>query len=88
MAIVEPVHSSSAYPYYFDCYNSCCYGPTPQELAEMERRKERIKQLCLQAIEFLIEWHSKTLLPWRILGKRFDFRSSPRWSSKRWKSKT
>lgn len=52
---------------------------TRKELAWLNSTRE---PLDLEAI------FERMIRPLLLVFRRFDFRSSPRWSSKRWKSKT
>lgn len=51
-------------------------------------RIELVLAWAREAIARLVAWHSRVLEPWLIVGKRFDFRSAPRWRRGRFKAKT
>ena len=43
---------------------------------------------AIAGIKRLLAWHARILRPWLLIAKRFDFRSAPRWSRRRWRAKT
>lgn len=59
----------------------------PDEL-ELWLKWERWRKAAAKGIKALLAWHARELQPWLLIAKRFDFRQAPRWSSKRWRSKT
>lgn len=91
----ESVRVNPSIPEGIICDSSDRYEPTyvnafkvRDNVDEVDRWRAELKRLCRAAIENLMLWHARALRPWLLLAKRFDFRSSPRWSALRWKSKT
>lgn len=65
-----------------------CSWDIIEDFEAAARRLAILRRRCREAIEFLKEWHARELRPWLLIAKRFDFRTAPRWSASRWKSKT
>lgn len=68
-------------------WTNCSWGII-EDFEAAARRRAMLRRRCREAIANLVTWHARELEAWLIVAKRFDFRSAPRWSAHRWKSKT